>query len=81
MICEGVGKYNKFHSSPFGEGLFGNVGKDWEGEGNSISSTGEFLPNFDLKTMISTYTNDFSWKKNDPNSQNVEEFFQIARFL
>jgi hypothetical protein len=81
MICEGVGKYNKFHSSPFGEGLFGNVGKDWEGEGNSISSTGEFLPNFDLKTMISTYTNDFSWKKMTQIRKMLKNFFQIARFL
>jgi hypothetical protein len=29
----------------------------------SISFIGEFLPNFDLKNMISTYTKDFSWKK------------------
>jgi hypothetical protein len=25
--------------------------------------TGEFLPDFDLKNMISTNTKDFSWKK------------------
>jgi hypothetical protein len=25
--------------------------------------TGEFLPKFDLKNMISTYAKDFSWKK------------------
>jgi hypothetical protein len=28
-----------------------------------VSSTGKFLPNFDLKNMISTCTTDFSWKK------------------
>ncbi len=29
----------------------------------SVSFTGEFSPNFDLKNMISTYTKDFWWKK------------------
>jgi hypothetical protein len=81
MTCKGVGKYNKFHSSPFGEVLFGNVGKDWEGEGKRISFTGEFSPNFDLKNMISTKTNDFSWKKMTPIRQMLKNFFQIARFL
>jgi hypothetical protein len=53
----------------------------WEGEGNSISSTGEFSPNFDLKIMISTYTNDFSWKKMTQIRKMLKNFFQIARFL
>jgi hypothetical protein len=43
--------------------------------------TGEFSPNFDLKNMISTYTKDLSWKKNDLNSPDFREKFQIARFL
>jgi hypothetical protein len=29
----------------------------------SVSFTGEFSPNFDLKNLISTYTKDFSWGK------------------
>ncbi len=29
----------------------------------SVSFTGEFLPNFNLTNMISTYTRDFSWEK------------------
>jgi hypothetical protein len=29
----------------------------------SVSFTGEYLPNFDLENIISTYTKDFSWKK------------------
>jgi hypothetical protein len=28
----------------------------------SVSLTGELLPIFDLKNMISTHTKDFSWK-------------------
>jgi hypothetical protein len=28
----------------------------------TVSATGEFSPNFDLKNMISTYTKDFSWE-------------------
>jgi hypothetical protein len=57
-----------------GQGLAG-------GEGNRISFTGEFSPNFDLKNMISTYTNDFSWKKMAQIRQMLKNFFQIARFL
>jgi len=60
------------------------VGKDCGGgggEGNIISFTGEFSPNFDLKNMISTYTNDFSWKKMAQIHQMLKNFFQIARFL
>jgi hypothetical protein len=56
------------------------VDKDWE-EGNRISFTGEFSPNFDLKNMISTYTNDFSWKKMTQIRQMLKNVFQIARFL
>jgi hypothetical protein len=37
----------------------------------------KFLPNFNLKNMISIYAKDFSWK-NDPNARKK---FQIARFL
>jgi hypothetical protein len=29
----------------------------------SFSFIGEFLPNFDLENVTSTYTKDFSWKK------------------
>jgi hypothetical protein len=32
-----------------------------------VSFNGKFLPNFELKNMISTYTKDFSWEKNGPN--------------
>jgi hypothetical protein len=35
-------------------------------------SFGDISPNFDLKNMISTYTKDFSWKKNDLNSPDFE---------
>jgi hypothetical protein len=32
--------------------------------------------------MISTYSKDFSWKKNGPDSPELDDFFfQIARFL
>jgi hypothetical protein len=41
---------------------------------SSVSFTGEFSPNFDLKNMISPYTKDFSWKKN-PNSPDFKEYF------
>ncbi len=34
----------------------------------SVSFNGKFLPNFDLKNMISTYTKEFLWEKNGPNS-------------
>jgi hypothetical protein len=48
----------------------------------SVSCTGDFSPNFDLKNMISTYTKDFSWKTKEPNLPDFEDFFfQIARFL
>jgi len=40
---------------------------------------GEILPNFDLKYMISTYTKDFPWKKNGPNSPDFD--FQIAQIF
>jgi hypothetical protein len=30
------------------------------------------LPNFDLKNVISTYTQVFSWKRNGPNSPYFE---------
>jgi hypothetical protein len=30
------------------------------------------LPNFDLKIVISTYAQVFSWKRNGPNSSNFE---------
>jgi len=49
----------------------------------SVSFIGEFLPNFDLKNMISTYTKDFFFGgKNDLNLPDFEKlFFQIFRFL
>jgi hypothetical protein len=37
------------------------------------NSFGDISPNFDLENMISTYTKDFSWKKNDLNSPDFEE--------
>jgi hypothetical protein len=43
---------------------------------SSVSSTGEFLPNFDLKNMISTSTKDFSQNKKRPKFSR-----KIARFL
>jgi hypothetical protein len=33
-----------------------------------VSLTDEFLPNIDLKNMISTYTKNFLWEKNGSNS-------------
>jgi hypothetical protein len=33
----------------------------------------EFLPNFNLKNKILTYTKDFSWKKDGPNLPDFEE--------
>jgi hypothetical protein len=33
----------------------------------SVSLTDEFLSNFNLKNMISTYTKDFPWEKNGSN--------------
>jgi hypothetical protein len=45
---------------------------------HSVSFTGKFWLNFDLKNMISTYTKE----KNDPNLPDFEDcFFWIARFL
>jgi hypothetical protein len=38
----------------------------------SVSFTGEFSPNFDLKNMNSTYTKDL-WKNNGPNSPDFKE--------
>jgi hypothetical protein len=50
----------------------------------SVSFTSKFLPNFDLKNTILTYTQDFSCKKN-PNSPGFDDLFlfpsQVARFL
>jgi hypothetical protein len=40
----------------------------------NVSFTGNFLPDFYPKNIISTYSKDFSWKKN-PNSQDFEDFF------
>jgi hypothetical protein len=34
-----------------------------------VSPTDEFLANFNLKNMISTYTKDFLWEKNGSNSR------------
>jgi hypothetical protein len=49
---------------------------------SSVSITGEFSPNFDLKIMISSYTKDFSWEKNGPTLPDFEfKKFQIARVL
>ncbi len=42
---------------------------------HSVSLTGEFSPNFDLKNMISTYTKDFSWKKKRPKFADFEDVF------
>jgi hypothetical protein len=48
----------------------------------SVSFTGEFSPNFDLKNMNSTYTKEFSWQNNGPNSLDFKEKkFGIARFV
>jgi len=42
----------------------------------SVSFTGEFSPNFDLKNMISTSTKDFSPKKKDLNSpEKLPDFY------
>jgi hypothetical protein len=43
---------------------------------------GEILWIFDLKNMISTYAEDFWWKKNGPISLDFErKKFQIVRFF
>jgi hypothetical protein len=46
---------------------------------------GEFLPNFDLKNMILSYSKDFSWggggKQATKNPCLEDFFFQIVRFL
>jgi hypothetical protein len=48
----------------------------------SVSFNGKFLPNFELKNMISTYTKDFSWEKTGPNLPDLNLWkFQIARAL
>jgi hypothetical protein len=41
----------------------GPLGRRLEEGLTGVSLTGKFLPNFDLKNMISTCTKDFSWKK------------------
>ncbi len=41
--------------------------------GLNVSFSGEFLPDFDLKNMILTYTKDLSWK-NHPNLPDFEDF-------
>jgi len=41
----------------------------------SVSFTGEFLSNFDLKNMILTYIKDFSWEKNDTNLSDFSVLF------
>jgi hypothetical protein len=51
-------------------------------DGPSVSFTGEFSPNFDLKiNMISSYAKDFSLKKKkkDPSSPDFEFFFSPNR--
>jgi hypothetical protein len=55
------------HLWPFILGMVTNQGL-YE---RSVSFTGGFLTNFDLKNMISTNTNGFSWK----NLQDFEDFF------
>ncbi len=46
-----------------------------------FSFTGEFSPNFDLKNMISTYPQDFAWKKYNTNSPDFQEFFFLSPYF
>jgi hypothetical protein len=55
--------------------MWARIGGGGGGGGNTNSFTGEFTPNFDLKNMISTYTNDFSWKKMAQIRQMFKKFF------
>jgi hypothetical protein len=48
----------------------------------SGSQFGKISPNFDLENMISTYTMDFPWEKNGPNSKDFKrKKFKLTRFL
>ncbi len=47
----------------------------------SVPFTGEFLPNFDLKNMISTYTKDLLWEKWPKFARFQIKKLQIARIL
>jgi hypothetical protein len=47
----------------------------------SVFFTGELLPNFDLKNMISIYTKDFSWEKWLKFKRSRIKKFQIANVL
>jgi hypothetical protein len=39
-----------------------------------------FLPNFNLKDVISTYTKDFSWKKKEPKFAKFKDFIYLNFF-
>jgi hypothetical protein len=41
----------------------------------SASFTGEVLPNYELKNMLSTNAKDFSWEKLAQNLSDIEELF------
>jgi hypothetical protein len=38
-------------------------------------------PNLDLENIILTYAKEYFMKKNDPNSPDFKDNYQIARFL
>jgi len=43
-----------------------------------VSFTGKFLPNVNLRNMISTCTKDFSWEKKRPIFARFEDGFQYV---
>ncbi len=47
----------------------------------SVSFTGEFWPNFELRNMISTYTKDLLWEKWPKFARFQIKKLEIARVL